>query len=236
MECNYFIKPGYKAREANYTLSNEATPDYWEPNRIRMAALYQYQVYRRARQLIEQNHLKSVIDLGCGPGVKLHDLIAPVCSNIVGIDQESAINFCKANWSFGIFYVENLECPTLSLGRTFDLVICSDVLEHLLNPDPLMNYIRELRHAGTYVVFSAPDRDRVRGPHCMESPKLEHVREWNAVEFHRYVEHFGFVVIEHRLVLPQRFTWSVADFRMILSQLKRGRDFRTCQLLVCRGG
>ena len=116
------------------------------------------------------------------------------------------------------------------------MVICSDVLEHLLNPDPLMNYIRELCHAGTYVVLSTLDRDRERGPHCMESPKLEHVREWNTAEFRRYVEHFGFIVLEHRLVLPRKFTWSVADFRMIFSKLIAGRDFRTCQLIVCRRG
>ena len=199
-----------------------------------MSLFYQYHVYLYAKKLIMRKKLKTVIDIGCGSSIKLKNLIFPVCSDIFGIDQWPAINYCRSHHSFGSFYIDNLENPQLELNTDFDLVICSDVIEHILNPDNLLSFIQEISRPDTYIIFSTPERDILRGPECNHSPKAEHVREWNSVEFRNYLENRGFEIIDCRLAPPLKFTWSMEYFKLVFRQLVRRRSFKSCQLVTCK--
>lgn len=115
MKENYFIKAGYVSRKDDESIPPETRHNYWNTHRIRMAAFYQYHVYSYAKKLIVKKKFKSVIDIGCGTGIKLKNLIYPVCPNISGIDQESVINHWRSHYSFGRFYIDDLELPQLEL-------------------------------------------------------------------------------------------------------------------------
>ena len=88
---NYCIRADYVVRTPNRTVAPESGAAYWSPRQIHMAKFYQYGVYQCGRELIVRHGLKNVLDIGCGPATKLAELIAPVCPNIVGLDEPGVI-------------------------------------------------------------------------------------------------------------------------------------------------
>ncbi len=175
--------------DASLALDAEGQPmEYWNAQRIQASGRFQHHVYRWGASLVRTRRLTSVLDIGCGPATKLAALIAPVCSDIAGIDQPSAIAVARRLGRPGDFRNVDLErCEHVQANRTYDLIICADVLEHLLDPDPALALIARHCHANTLVLLSTPDRARLRGRGCMTCDKPEHVREWSAPEFLAYL-------------------------------------------------
>jgi len=231
---NYGLRADYVSRTSNVTVPAVTTAEYWTPHRIKMARYYQFQVYQRGQQLIRQHNLSSVLDIGCGPALKLETLIAPVCGDIVGLDEPGVIGWCQKNLRFGQFMAYDIERETFPLNRTFDLVIGADVIEHLVDPDKLLSDMWAAAHSGSWILLSTPDRDQLRGPGCLRSPKSEHVREWNMAELAAYVTSRGFAVRDHTLTPPLKFIWSRDYFTQRWAQWRAGRAFDSCQLLVCQ--
>ncbi len=162
----------------NNTIDENRESKYWNKYRINKSASYQYDVYKFASSLVSGKKDK-VVDIGCGPATKLVKIIGKKTKNIIGLDQDSAIQFCKKQYKFGSFYKVDLE----SVGNNFNkvqnpnLIICSDVIEHLINPDNLLRLIKKIANQNTHIVISTPDRDKLRGESCMKSNKKEHIRE-----------------------------------------------------------
>ncbi|TVZ61503.1 2-polyprenyl-3-methyl-5-hydroxy-6-metoxy-1,4-benzoquinol methylase [Azospirillum brasilense] len=205
---NYFLKAGYVSLTAVETV--EAEPgDYWTPWRIEMASIYQWHVYEAARDVArgmpERPH---VLDVGCGYPIKLHRLLAPASASasVTVVDQPTLAGRIAADFPELRFVPVDLERPDADLGARFGLVICSDVLEHLLDPDPCVAFIKRHLAPGGVAVFSTPERDILRGRDCLRSPKPEHVREWNREEFVRYIESHGFRTLRSLLMPQARFT------------------------------
>ncbi len=133
----FYIKPGYQCN-TDTTLQLSAT------NTIEASEIYQYAVYEKARDIILENRFKSVIDLGCGMGAKLKELIRPVCSDITGVDNYETIDKCKQLHSFGNWYACNFSTPELNIDRKYDSIIASDVIEHLSDPEQFMLLIERI--------------------------------------------------------------------------------------------
>lgn len=229
------LPSAYVQRERNETLDEAADDAYWAPWRIEASRRYQRHVYVWAQRLIRQRSLGSVLDVGCGVGAKLRDLIEPVCSDVTGVDQASAIDAAGEHGTGAELVPLNLDNPDRELGRTFDLILCADVLEHLLDPDRAMSLIRSACHERTLVLLSTPDRRRRRGRACMRSEKPVHVREWASGEFRRYATTRGFDVIAARM-LPQDDTrvrahlWGELLWRLHI----RERSGLACTTLLCK--
>ena len=182
----FCLPRGYRQQAAPLTHDGARVVDergeataYWSEARVRASGRYQRHVYAWAAELVRSRGLKSVLDLGCGPCVKLMELIAPVCADVEGADQASAIGVARGRGAGMPLREIDLErCAGVEAWRRFDLIVCADVVEHLLDPDPMLGLIGRLSHEGTLVVMSTPDRARLRGRGCMASEKPEHVREW----------------------------------------------------------
>lgn len=181
----FMIKPGYRShsRPRAYT-------DTLEDSR-----LYQVPVYRHAGDLADSPDMRSVLDIGCGRGTKLMELVAPHGVATTGVDSRRSIRHCRRTYPQGEWLVGNIESPRFTIGRTFDLIISADVVEHLRNPDHLLDLIRACSHQGTVVILSTPERDLRRGPDDMGPPgNPAHIREWNAAEFEAYLTDRGFSI------------------------------------------
>jgi len=201
---DYWIKKGYRSNEQ---------PTHYDDS-LEDSQIYQLDVYKHAAAIATDRKVESVLDIGCGLGTKLVNYIAPLCPNITGIDSEYAIAACRERHPSGEWLVLDLEAPNLYLDTLFDLVICADVIEHLINPDHLLNLIKASTHPESRVVLSTPERDLRRGPDDFGPPQnLAHVREWNSEEFLDYLGSKGFQVHDHRIV-----------------QLKEG--MMTCQMVT----
>jgi 2-polyprenyl-3-methyl-5-hydroxy-6-metoxy-1,4-benzoquinol methylase len=230
---NYFIKKGYKSQKNNFTLSQKAQDLYWTNERIFFSKYFQYDVYKYAQKIVKKNNIKNVLDLGCGTGIKLMELIYPVCQDITGIDQRETILFCKKRYNVGDFIIDDLENPIKKLG-IFDLIICADVIEHLLNPDKLLEYIKRVSHNNTFIIISTPERDILRGKNCMASNKLEHVREWNKEELLLYLVNRGFTIIDYKLSSFTGFSFDKRIIEIRKTIKKRTGTIKTNQLVSCK--
>ena len=186
----FFIKEGYRINRSNAKVRHSKI----DPMR------YQRDVYIYAAEAIKSMGANRVADVGCGTGDKLVHYVAPVTNQFVGVNQESTISVCKKTHQVGEWYAEDLEKPRLHL-QPFDLITSADVIEHLRNPDHLIEWMRRHAHCETEVILSTPDRDLRRGPESMGPPENRaHVREWNRSEFADYLRDRGLKILNHQIV------------------------------------
>jgi len=173
MRSNYYIQDGYQHRgEPQYYDATGTTEDW------------QSEVYRFAQEIAKQYDLKSVIDIGCGSGYKLlkyfHD------STTIGIDVAETCAVLRKRHPERQWEVSDFEAASVPRA---DMVIASDVIEHLPDPNLLLQYI--VRIAPRYVVLSTPDRNLLRlGRHNGPPLNPTHLREWSMTELHTYLSEF----------------------------------------------
>ena len=192
---NYFMPHNYNCNKYSSELRRRSQDN------IEDSSKYQYSVYLKAKKLITNFQLKSVLDIGCGMGMKLKELIYPICQDVSGIDTQETITACKQIHDFGNWHACDLNDTTINIEKTFDLIIASDVIEHLNNPDNLLNIINTHSTCTTFIVLSTPERTLNWGiDHLGPSPNNSHVREWTFYELKDYIESKGFHIMEHFLV------------------------------------
>lgn len=230
MNKKYCIKEGYNHKTEAPTAVAEGL-QYWTPNRLQSSKYYQYHVYTFAKKLILAKKLTSCIDIGCGSGYKLAHIIAPVCKNSVGIDQPFIVNYCKEVYPNIEWQSDDFDNPLNNKATKFDLVICADVVEHLLNPDILISYIKSLVHSNSTILISTPERDIMHGLSNMAATNKEHIREWNADEFKKYLESQDLVVDEIKLLPALRFHLNRRYFSFLKHNWSRQNY---CMMAVCR--
>jgi 2-polyprenyl-6-hydroxyphenyl methylase/3-demethylubiquinone-9 3-methyltransferase len=233
----YSIKEGYEHRTTNITLESEPG-DYFTPTRIKNTRYTQVHAYLEAAKLMRSEGLGSVLDVGCGIAYKLVTYLEPVAETSVGIDQQTAIDLARKlhPQARSRFVVTDLERSAETGLGTFDLVVSIDVIEHLLDPDLLLDFIRAHCHRESWVVLSTPERDVRRGPDNMKSPRKVHVREWNRSELRRYLESHGFQVVRQDLLPGFRVGFSPRLLRERLRLVRKRIPYRYNQLAVCRPG
>lgn len=161
----------------------------------------QREVYTYAQSLMVTNNFKSIIDVGCGSGFKLIKYLGKF--DTIGVDTEPCYSmllskypnrkWLKSGEPEQSFAEHTLEC---------DIVICSDVIEHIVNPVNLINYIKSIK--SKYIIFSTPDRDVLRkmprfGEPAWYGPPVNkaHVREWTSSEFNNFISKYFEVVSYH---------------------------------------
>jgi SAM-dependent methyltransferase len=232
-EAGYHIKAGYRtnAKQATYDPSDEI--GYWNEERIAAAGAYQFDVYVAVMKLVRKRACGRLLDVGCGPPYKLSMLLPSNPPEIYLVDQPNTAAVARKLLPAARFTGLNLEEADVDLGVRFDLIVCADVIEHLVDPDPCLGFIRRHIEPGGWVVISTPERDVLRGRGCTHSPHPHHVREWNFSEFHAFLESRGLRVIDHRL-LPQR---RIAFVRRMYGRLCKGvghpPKWFSCQMAVC---
>lgn len=228
----YCIKDEYTHLTTNETLE-EVPGSYWTPKRILSSRYYQYGVYRYAADLVKKNGLQTVLDVGCGLPTKLNELLAPI-ARVTGVDQPTIIPKAKEVCPGAEFYGVDIEKEGQPPNGKFDLVLSVDVIEHLLNPDILLKYIKDHSHGDSWIVISTPERDLLRGVDNCRSPRSEHVREWNADELKRYLEASGLEVVDQQILPAFRVGCSMTMLKEFLRCKRKGIEYRHCQMAVCR--
>ena len=220
--AEYFLPPGYAANPA--VSFDKAADDegYWDAERMDASLAYQAAVYDWALELIRSRDLRSVADFGCGNAAKLALLHAAVPTlETWGLDQPNAIKACESHHNFGHWFAVNLDQPLELPNRHFDLIVASDVIEHLEDPDRLISAITQVAHEKTLVLLSTPERIRLRGRRCNRPPNPYHVREWSQAEFARYLRSHHFNILEHRMLPAYRIAGSPRFFRRAVGRWMR---------------
>ncbi len=228
----YFIKAGYRPNAAAATYDAPADAAYWNEARIAAAADYQYDAYRLAAGIVSLHSLGALLDVGCGPPRKLAELM-PSGLRIHLIDQPSTRPIATRLLPEATFTDADLENITLDLGESFGLIVCADVIEHLLDPDPCLAFMRRHLTPGGLLLLTTPERDVLRGPTCDHCPHPMHVREWNRSEFRAFLESRGLKVVEQRLLPQRRVSIPRQLAGRVLDALGRTPGWYSCQLALC---
>lgn len=175
------IKRGYSHRKEAHFYDDT-------PNRDEC----QKEVYELARFYLDKYGYQQVLDIGCGSGYKLLQQFADYPT--VGVEVGATLAFLQQKYP-NRTWIDAARAE--QIPRQTDLIICSDVIEHVANPDEMLELIKKIDFK--LLFLSTPDRDLVRGWYNYGPPENKcHTREWNTKEFRRYVAaHFD--IISHQI-------------------------------------
>jgi hypothetical protein len=166
----------------------------------------QKEVYMFAKQFMEENALNNVIDVGCGSAYKLINMLGKF--NTIGIETEPCFSYLNKTYPFSKWLLSGeKEKSFLYYDELYnsELVICSDVIEHIINPDILLDYLISLN--AKYYIISTPCR-QILCNHpkfyttynkSWNGPPINncHVREWTMNEFKEYISNKFDIISSH---------------------------------------
>lgn len=154
---------------------------------------YQNEVYQWAEAIVLDNRFSKIIDIGTGSGYKFIKYFYSF--DTLGIDAPKTVHYLKSKYPKRK-WINYLEVNYAILKC--DFAICSDVIEHVLNPYDFLKTVSTIQDVQMYL-FSTPERDILWGKdHCGPPPNPFHVREWNSEEFKTLISEF-FEIIEQRI-------------------------------------
>ncbi|MBA1360445.1 glycosyltransferase [Burkholderia gladioli] len=219
LERNFACKAA--ARALNKIYEDTSDPRVvWQPD-----------VYWEAARVAEQLQIDTVVDVGCGNGEKLVHHFPEERFQTVGLDFLGSLSlvrkaFAQRRW---------IECDLTSrddLARAESLLaldrpavfILSDVIEHLVDPLPLLAWLRSflLRDPRNRLIISTPDR--LQQGYANESVKPAndaHLREWSLDELTRFLVSAGFRIVRRGQTRMNQFD---PGFATILVELACERE------------
>ena len=148
---------------------------------------WQKEVYVYANEIMKKNNFKKIIDIGCGSGYKLIKYLSEF--ETVGYETEPCITFLREKYPNNKWI--NSGNPSESFNnfddKNCDLIMSSDVIEHIVDPDELIKYMKSF--SCKYFLISTPCLEVLInnfGRKRFDPPvNKAHVREWtfNEVSF-----------------------------------------------------
>lgn len=156
--------------------------------------VYQPQVYELAYQLAEKINAKYIIDIGAGNGYKLKPFKEKY--KVIIIDYGKNIQYIKSNNPEFIIISHNLEDGLPKISNKIlkkSIVICSNVIEHLLAPEKILKDLSNISLKSLFLLISTPDRVKARGPEsCGPLENTCHARKWSMDELQRLFKKYKF--------------------------------------------
>jgi SAM-dependent methyltransferase len=140
----------------------------------------QDEVYGMAAQEAEILGAVRILDVGCGGGYKLVKHFPKGRYATVGLDDLNTMIHLRRRYPDREWINVDLNRVDENVGMVgyrglYDLVVCSDVIEHVVDPDGLVGF---LRGVGARVVLSTPNRDCLPAPWAQGPPRnTAHYRE-----------------------------------------------------------
>lgn len=176
----------YNMQKISTTVYDEGWQCKWDD--MKKHGPFSRHLRRIMKEMIRPLQFESVLDVGCGQGSFLQELqsefphIKPF-----GIDiSSSAVELARNRVPGGRFSV--LDITEKVFDQKCDLVVCSEVLEHI--PDDI-GALRNLRKiTGKYLLISTP-QGRMR----QFETKVGHVRNYAPGELVDKIESTGFAVV-----------------------------------------
>jgi len=113
--------------------------------------------YEAVAEIAARERPRAVIDVGCGAGNLLRAVVEKTApERVVGIDYASAgIRRARELVPSGEFRAQSLY--DLDLAESFDLVLCTEVLEHVRDPKSAVEVLVRLCARPGSIVITVPD-------------------------------------------------------------------------------
>lgn len=154
----------------------------------------QLEVYQYAKKVMEQKGFKKVADIGCGVAGKLMRILGEY--ETIGFEREPSISYLREKFPDRKWVEDQpneFNVEKMKENKNCDLVISCDVIEHIPDPDELVDFMKSFDCK--YFIISTPCRRECVLKHGVNPngpPKNKaHVREWTFDEFKMYLsKHF----------------------------------------------
>jgi 2-polyprenyl-3-methyl-5-hydroxy-6-metoxy-1,4-benzoquinol methylase len=130
---------------------------------------WQKGVYLFTKNFMKENKLNNIIDVGCGSGYKLVNILEEF--NTIGVETEPCYSILKKKYPLRKWLLSGEKEKSFMMYDDLyetDVVICSDVIEHIIDPDVLLDYLISLN--SKYYIISTPCRQVL----C-NHPKFSHI-------------------------------------------------------------
>ncbi len=160
---------------------------------------YQNEVYEKALEIAVENQYQSILDVGCGSGYKLMKYFSDY--NTTGIETEPCFSALQKKYPDRHWMLTNNPEKTIEVSDlSADLVICSDVIEHFIDPVYLIQYLKKIDFKT--LIISTPDRAvflKIKKATAIGPPWNPcHAQEWTAKEFVKLLKpHFKHLTLHH---------------------------------------
>lgn len=165
-----------------------------------------------------------ICDLGCGRGWLALELTK--FGDVLGVDlSPGGIALAQERYRPAQFECQNI--LTWRADREFDLVVCSEVIEHIMDKPQLVATIRSILRPGGYAIVTTPN-GRLKKAHDRAFKWGQMVEDWSTPsELKTLFANAGFIVQHHETFLLD--VLYVGPFR-ILSAPKLLRLLNTLHL------
>ena len=163
---------------------------------------------RSLLEILNELHGKTVLDVGCAEGVVTLS-VARIKSFCVGLDfvKVSLMRLRRTATRKMCSNVDVILSDAHYLpirNKSFDIVFCSEVLEHVLKPEEVLNELK--RVANLYVVLSVPcvefarkkryshyDNEKMESylGHLLQTTKTTHIHTFTMIDISRMIKNAG---------------------------------------------
>jgi 2-polyprenyl-3-methyl-5-hydroxy-6-metoxy-1,4-benzoquinol methylase len=148
--------------------------------------------HRQAAALLAHTTARTLLDAGCGEGFAMRELLHDNPALVVGLDNRPhalhAAHTLNPRRTFAAGSIFETPFP----DKSFDLVICTEVLEHL--PDPAAGLAELRRVSGGWLLLSVPHEPLFMAANFLRGKNVrawgndpEHINHWSARGFVRFV-------------------------------------------------
>lgn len=164
--------------------------------------------YKTLVDLTKPLNPKTVLDAGCGEGFSINKLYQEHIGNkLEGIDDaQVALTLGKQLFPYLNFKQGSIKKLPYK-NNSFDLVICTEVLEHLKNPEKELAEI--LRVSKRHALFSVPNEPFftlqrfLRGKDILRfGAHPEHIQRWNSKTFEDFLRKNHVKILIKKLPFP----------------------------------
>jgi hypothetical protein len=185
------LHPQYKYRRVPVPFDDTNLRDEWQDK-----------VYKSAWELALRGNFKRILDFGCGSGYKLIKYFSPF--DTIGFEVPPALNYLRKKYPQR-HWEDSSDLASVSFRG--DILICSDVLEHMIDPIVLLEKLAS--SAARYMLLSTPAldllSDRGWSPRLGPPQNESHVNEWTTEEFRRLVIQY-LDIVDHTVVNVEQCT------------------------------
>jgi ubiquinone/menaquinone biosynthesis C-methylase UbiE len=144
------------------------------------------------------------LDLGCGDGAFTAEL-AQAGAVATGVDvAEAALRRARARYPELDFRIAPLDGPLPLKDNEFDLVWCSEVIEHVADTARWLSEVRRVLAVGGRLLVTTPSHGRLRlalgGIERFSEPLGDHLHLYSRRSLTETLEAFGFAQVRVRSV------------------------------------
>lgn len=168
-------------------------------------------------KLLRKRDIKTLLEAGCGEGEVTNYLCRHMRGGgIFAFDiSEKVIKTAKEHSRCSDIYFDVGNIYDIPIKQKYDLVVCSEVLEHLEEPDKALN---QLKKATTeYVICSVPREpiwrilNMARGKYWKDFGNTPgHINHWSRKSFLSFLKKNGCKIVDVKNPLP----WTVVLLRI----------------------